>query len=93
MLRLLANTLEINVEDLLVAATPDLRRLRIAAGLSVREAADAAHMSQSTYARWETGRLSRLPIRTALQPLSLALGVSLPQLQEALLVAIDRRKA
>lgn len=63
---------------------PDLRRLRVLAGLSARQVAEQAHVSLPTYARWEAGNFERLPSSASLQALASALNVSV----EAVTVAV-----
>jgi transcriptional regulator with XRE-family HTH domain len=55
---------------------PDLRALRLAAGLSAADVAARAHVSKPTYQRWEAGRWERLPSRQNIQGLARALRVS-----------------
>lgn len=72
-----AAVLGVEVSQLLVQAqSPDLRRLRILAGLSARQVAEQAHVSLPTYARWEAGSFERLPSSASVQALARALDVS-----------------
>lgn len=56
--------------------TPDLRALRLAAGLTAREIARRAHVSKPTYERWEAGRWDRWPSKENLRSVARALSVN-----------------
>ena len=81
-----AAVLGVQVSQLLVSprSEPDLRRLRVLAGLSARQLAEQSHVSLPTYARWEAGNFERLPSSASLQALASALSVSV----EAVTVAV-----
>ena len=85
----IAAAVDVPVEDLLVPVqgAPDLRRLRLLAGLSARQVAEQAHLSLPTYARWEAGRIDRMPPTAALEGLAAALSVSVDDATAALTVA------
>jgi transcriptional regulator with XRE-family HTH domain len=77
MLHRLAEALHLDPADLVVAGeTRGLRPLRLAAGLSAREVAALAHVSEPTYRRWENGRAIRTPAQGTLEMLARALQVS-----------------
>ena len=63
----LAKALDLPATQLLdiTGDVPDLRALRFAAGLSAAEVASRAHVSKTTYQRWESGRWERSPSRRA----------------------------
>jgi transcriptional regulator with XRE-family HTH domain len=85
----LAKVLDVPALDLLdVAEGADLRALRFAAGLSPRDVAATAHLSERTYVRWESGRGTRLPDSAQVAALAKALKVS----RKALLAAFDRTR-
>ncbi|CCH75936.1 Helix-turn-helix domain protein [Nostocoides japonicum T1-X7] len=85
----IAAAVDIPVDELLVPAQggPDLRRLRVLAGLSARQVAEQAHLSLPTYARWEAGRIDRIPPTAAIEGLAAALSVSVDDTTAALSVA------
>ncbi|WP_240978038.1 helix-turn-helix transcriptional regulator [Knoellia koreensis] len=85
----IADVLNVTSADLLVPATgdPDLRRLRVLAGLSARQVAEETHVSVPTYARWESGQLDRMPSQVALQALAKVLGVGVDEVRAALTAA------
>ena len=62
---------------------PDLRALRLTAGLLASEVARAAHLSPPTYMRWEEGRGERLPATTTISALARALNVAADDVVEA----------
>jgi transcriptional regulator with XRE-family HTH domain len=68
----LADALAIEPNALLVPARegPDLRRLRFIAGLSTRQLAKQARMSEGNLSHWEAGHAMRIPARVALKPLA-----------------------
>ena len=51
---------------------PDLRALRLKAGLTVPELASRTNLSVPTYLRWEAGRWIRLPSRAVMEALGRA---------------------
>ena len=53
---------------------PDLRALRLKAGLTVPELAAAVNVAVPTYYAWEQGRWTRLPAATQLESLARGLG-------------------
>ncbi len=53
---------------------PDLRALRLQAGLTVPRLAAAVNVAVPTYYAWEQGRWARLPASKQLDKLALALG-------------------
>lgn len=58
----------------LESATPDLRALRLQAGLSVPRLVASTNLSVPTYLRWEAGRWRRLPSRASMEVLARAIG-------------------
>ncbi len=74
----LAEVLELRPRELVSpeSAIPDLRALRLAAGLDAYEVVAAIHMSLPTYRKWEQGRWSRLPTRAVLDALARVFAVS-----------------
>jgi transcriptional regulator with XRE-family HTH domain len=85
----LADVLEVPAQSLLIPldTEPDLRRLRVLAGLSARQVAKRSHMSLPTYARWESGRTNLLPSQSALDALAATLGVRPADVAAALISA------
>jgi transcriptional regulator with XRE-family HTH domain len=81
----LADVLGVEPDALLVPARegPDLRRLRFIAGLSTRELARRARMSEGNLSHWEAGHAMRMPSREALKPLARALGVTIEEVERA----------
>ena len=55
---------------------PDLRALRLQAGLTVPELAASVNVAVPTYYAWEQGRWTRLPERQSLEALARTLGES-----------------
>jgi transcriptional regulator with XRE-family HTH domain len=55
---------------------PDLRALRLQAGLTVSELATRTNLSVPTYLRWESGRWARLPSPAVLEAIARALDES-----------------
>jgi len=55
---------------------PDLRALRLQAGLTVSELAARTNLSVPTYLRWESGRWARLPSPSVLEAIAEALDES-----------------
>ena len=82
----LASVLEVPVADLVPSesATADLRELRMRAGLSPRDLAEAAHTSVATIQRWEAARIRRPLPESTLQALATALGVRVEDVAEAI---------
>ncbi len=78
LLKRVAEVLDIPLSDLvrLERGRPDLRGLRFLAGLSATALADCAHVTVSTYLRWESGRWQRLPAAGTLEALAKALQAS-----------------
>ncbi len=87
-----AGVLGVAVAELLVAGEGpvDLRRLRLLAGRSVAELADAVGVSPGTYRQWEAGRIRRPPNRACVEALSRACGVSVEALAEAIRAGMSR---
>lgn len=86
-LRRLAEVYGVGVDDLLTVEARqrlDVRRLRLRAGLSVRELAEASHMSVASLKRWEKGQIVRNPNPDALEPVAQSLAVSVLELRQAL---------
>lgn len=85
----IATILDVRPGDLLtpVVGNPDLRRLRVLAGLSARAVAERTHMSIPTYARWESGNFDRMPAIASLEMLARVLGVSPGEVAAALTAA------
>lgn len=81
----LGEVLRVAISDLLTPAEePDLRRLRLSAGLSARTVAARAHMAAPTYIRWEADGIERTPTRADLTALARALEVSVGDVVAAL---------
>lgn len=82
----IARVLSIGPSDLLtpMSGVPDLRRLRMLAGLSSRDLAARAHTSLATIQRWEAGRIEHLPDRATLAPVAAALRVAVDDVELAL---------
>lgn len=85
----LAAVLDVQPIDLLTPLTgvPDLRRLRLLVGKSAASVAKAAHVSVTTYQRWEGGGVQHLPPRAALAELGEVLGVSADEVSAAIRAA------
>jgi transcriptional regulator with XRE-family HTH domain len=81
-----AAVLGIGPRDLLtpLVGSPDVRRLRTLAGLSLEALAARAHTSVSTVNRWEAGRIERIPDRVTLDPVAAALRVTIENVELAL---------
>lgn len=81
----LAAALEVTPSQLLrlEGSVPDLRALRLGAGLSVKDLVEKTHLSTPTYLRWESGRWTRLPEQSARKALAAVLGVPATTLVEA----------
>jgi len=78
----IAGVLGMEPMDLLRIESPtrDLRALRYIAGLTAETLADRAHVSSSTYLRWESGRWNRLPSPANLETLKGVLEVDMDTL-------------
>lgn len=87
----LAKTLGLTPHELLDVdpGTPDLRALRLAAGLSTTATASRAHVAKATYERWEAGRWERLPSHENLRALARALSASMA----ATIAALEHARA
>jgi transcriptional regulator with XRE-family HTH domain len=74
----LAKALDIPTLQLihLDGGVPDLRALRLQAGLTVPELAASLSVAGPTYYAWEQGRWTRLPAPRSLKALARALGAS-----------------
>lgn len=73
----LARALQVEPGDLLGAShAPDLRGLRLVAGLSTRQVAALAHVSEPTYRRWENGQFQHALRPRTIELLARALKVS-----------------
>ena len=79
----LASALGVELITIFRAGPTDLRRLRVLAGLSVDEAAEAVGVSDVTYRRWERGLTVRGPNRAAVQVLAGRFGVSVSAVESA----------
>ena len=81
-----ASVLKVRSTDLLGSSADllDLRGLRVAAGLSMRDLAARAHVSKTTLGRWESGGLDQTPSRAALALLALPLGVAVDEVERAI---------
>jgi len=66
---------------------PDLRALRLQAGLTVSELADRTNLSVPTYLRWESGRWARLPSPAVLEAIARALDESVDVVAAGFLAA------
>lgn len=62
---------------------PDLRALRLQAGLTVPELATSVNVAMPTYYAWEQGRWTRLPAPQSLEALARALGESVESVAAA----------
>ncbi|MCB2176497.1 MAG: helix-turn-helix domain-containing protein [Actinomycetales bacterium] len=75
LLHRVADALGVSPRELLAAPeVPSLRWMRFAAGLSVAEAAVAAHVSVDTFKRWEAVGVRRAVSPRAVESLAAALG-------------------
>lgn len=81
----LAEVLHLNPRQLVRSASevPDLRALRLAAGLEAKEVVAAIHMSLPTYRKWEQGRWRRLPDRSTIDALARTFEVSRAEVERA----------
>ena len=75
-LRRLAEVLKIPTGDFIhvEGAVPDLRALRLRAGLTATHLVERTNLSTKTYLRWESGAWTRLPGRDVIDALAGALG-------------------
>ena len=89
-----ASVLEVRSTDLLGSSGDllDLRGLRIAAGLSMRDLAVRAHVSKTTLGRWEAGGIDQTPPRAALALLALPLGVTVDEVERAIACSGSRQQ-
>jgi transcriptional regulator with XRE-family HTH domain len=71
---------------------PDLRALRLQAGLTVTELAARTNLSVPTYLRWESGRWTRLPSPAALEAIARALDESVDAVADGFREAQRLRK-
>ena len=71
---------------------PDLRALRLRAGLTVSELATSVNVAVPTYYVWEQGRWTRLPAPQSLEALARALGESVEVLIAAFHEAQRQRR-
>lgn len=71
---------------------PDLKALRLQAGLAVPELASAANVAVPTYYAWEQGRSAGLPVVTQLDDLAQALSQSRTAVEAAFQEAQRQRK-
>lgn len=87
----LADALQVPVSELLVPRTrPDLRELRLAAGLPLRAVAEHLSMPASTYAHWEGGARKTLPGEGVLARLAECLGTDPDAVRGAFERTIER---
>ena len=90
MLHRLAQALHVDPADLLEEGEArGLLRLRLAAGLSARDVAALAHVSEPTYRRWESGQVLRTPHQGTLELLAKALQVSTQDIEREIATARD----
>lgn len=64
-------------------SVPDLRALRLAAGLDAYEVANAVHLSLPTYRKWEQGRWGQLPPAATVTALAKTLRSSPAEVERA----------
>ena len=85
----LAEVLHLHPRQLVRSAgeVPDMRALRLAAGLDAREVVAAIHTSLPTYRKWEQGRWRRLPDRSTIGALARTFKVSRAEVERALRTA------
>ena len=81
-----ASALDVSSTDLLDsnADLSDLRGLRIAAGLSMRDLAARTHLSKTTLSRWESGSVVQTPSQSVLALLAQSLGASVEEVERAI---------
>lgn len=84
-LRRTAAVLEVAPSDLLdsSARLPDLRALRIRAGMSLGELSERLHVSKATLSRWESGQVSRTPGQAVMALLAESLNVTVQEVEGA----------
>lgn len=73
-------------------AIPDLRALRLQAGLTVPDLAAAVNVAPPTYYAWEQGRWTRLPAPKALEALARTYGQSVEVVAAAFTEAQRQRR-
>jgi transcriptional regulator with XRE-family HTH domain len=73
------------------SSVPDLRALRLAAGLDAFEVVDAIHLSLPTYRRWERGQWSRLPSSNTMVALAQVLKATRSEVEQAFRSARDQQ--
>ena len=90
----MADVLDVGPRELirLESSVPDLRALRLAAGLDAYEVARAIHLSLPTYRRWEQGRWRRLPTKGVIDALARTFKVPPADVTRALNAARLRRR-
>ena len=71
---------------------PDLRALRLQAGLTVPDLAAAVNVAAPTYYAWEQGRWTRLPASNVLEALAQAFGESVEPVVAAFTEAQRQRR-
>ncbi len=83
----LARALGVELGDLLNPDSdgPGLRRMRVLAGLTVRQLADRVHVSVANIQRWEAGRVKRLPPPDVLKQLAAAMDTTVGEVERAFL--------
>ncbi len=81
----MAEELDLRPGQLILAASsvPDLRALRLAAGLDAYEVVEAVHLSLPTYRKWEQGRWGRMPTTGTLATLARTFKVSRSEVEQA----------
>jgi len=79
----IAQVFGVAVDALLVDGPRDLRRVRWVAGCTAAEAAAAAGVSPTTWARWESGRVRRVPDAVVLGRLERLFTVDVNALESA----------
>ena len=90
----MAEVLDVRPRELIrfESSVPDLRALRLAAGLDAYEVATAIHMSLPTYRKWEQGRWRRLPAKGAIDALARTFKVPPAEVTRALNAARFQRR-
>lgn len=90
----LAEALDLDPRQLVRPASqvPDLRALRLAAGLDAYEVVADIHMSLPTYRKWEQGRWRRLPDRTTIDGLARTFEVSRAEVERAFRAAQNQHR-
>lgn len=87
----LARALSVDLEDFLPHdGPPDVRRLRVEAGLTVADLAERGGLAPGTVKRWESGTGSR-GVRAPLGRVAEALSVTTTQVQDAIEESRRRR--